>query len=245
MLTRFKADLHIHTCLSPCSDWEMSPAEIVAKSRAMGLDIIAICDHNTTENAAAVMRAANKYELLVIPGMEVCSKEEVHVLTLFESIEDSLEMQHFIYAELPGENQPEVFGYQVIADENDEVLGENPKLLIGATQLGLHVIVAKAHELGGLCISSHVDRPTFGIIGQLGFMPNDLQLDAIEVSGRITVKDAKKTIPGIKNLPLITASDAHFLDDIGKVQTEFLLAAPELAEIRLALEGKNGRKVVV
>jgi len=223
----------------------MSPAEIVAKSRAMGLDIIAICDHNTTENAAAVMRAANKYELLVIPGMEVCSKEEVHVLTLFESIEHTLEMQKFIYAKLPGENQAEVFGYQIIADENDEVLGENPKLLIGATQLGLHEIVTKAHELGGLCISSHVDRPTFGIIGQLGFIPSALQLDAVEISGRTTVKDAKRTLPGIKELPFITASDAHFIDDIGKVQTEFLLAAPQLAEIRLALEGKNGRKVVV
>jgi PHP family Zn ribbon phosphoesterase len=217
----------------------MSPKKIVAKSRAIGLDIIAICDHNTTENTAAVIRAGNKHGLLVIPGMEICSKEEVHVLTLFESLAHTLEMQHFIYAKLPGENQPKIFGYQVIANEYDEVLGENPKLLIGATQLGLPEIVAKAHSLGGLCISSHVDRPTFGIIGQLGFIPNDLKLDAIEVSGRTTVKDAKRTIPGIRDLPIITASDAHALDDIGKVRTEFLLAAPELAEIRLALQDKS------
>ena len=125
------------------------------------------------------------------------------------------------------------------------MVGENSRLLIGATQIGLHKIVAKAHTLGGIAISSHVDRPTFGIIGQLGFIPDDLKLDAVEISGRTTVKDARESIPGIGTLPLITASDAHYLDDIGKVQTEFLLAEPELTEIHLALQGRNGRNVTV
>lgn len=245
VLKRFKADLHIHTCLSPCSDWEMSPRKIVAKSLSVGLDIIAICDHNTAENAAAVISAGNKAGLSVLPGLEICSREEVHVLTLFKSLECALEMQQFIYAGLPGENQQEIFGYQVIANENDEVLGENPRLLIGATQIGLHEIISKAHTLGGIAISSHVDRPTFGIIGQLGFIPDDLKLDAIEISGRTTVKDARESITGIGSLPLITASDAHYLDDIGKVQTQFLLAEPEFTEIHLALQGRNGRKVEV
>lgn len=242
-MKRYKADLHIHTCLSPCSDWEMSPKKIVAKSLAVGLDIIAICDHNTAENAAAVISAGNKAGLSVMPGLEICSREEVHVLTMFKSLESALEMQQFIYAGLPGENQQEIFGYQIIANENDEVLGENTRLLIGATRIGLHEIVAKTHAMGGIAISSHVDRPTFGIIGQLGFIPADLQLDAIEISGRTTVKDARKSIPGIGSLPLITASDAHYLDDIGRVQTEFFLAEPEFAEIHLALQGKNGREI--
>jgi predicted metal-dependent phosphoesterase TrpH len=222
----------------------MSPKKIIAKSLERQLDLIAICDHNTAENAAAALREGTRQGLAVLPGMEICSREEVHLVTLFKKIEDALKMQEFIYAHLPGKNQPEVFGHQVVADEHDQVLGENPRLLIGATQLSLLEIVEKAHHLGGICISSHVDRPSYSLIGQLGFIPEDLHLDAVEVSYRVPLDKALTEVPGIKNYPCVTSSDAHFLSDIGKTWTEFILAAPTLQEIRKALAGTEGRRVL-
>jgi PHP family Zn ribbon phosphoesterase len=245
LLKEFKADMHIHSCLSPCSDWEMSPKKIVRRSLEVGLDLIAVCDHNSAENAGAAMHEGEKQGLRVLPGIEICSKEEVHILALFDELEQALEMQEFIYSNLPGENKPEVFGYQVVANERDEVLGENSRLLIGATQIGLHDIVKKTHLLGGISVSCHVDRPAYGIINQLGFIPGDLTLDGVEVSYRIKLADAQKKIPGIQNFPCVTASDAHYLNDIGKVWTAFLISEPSLKEIRLALSGKDGRRIVV
>jgi len=245
LLKEFKADLHIHTCLSPCSDWEMSPQKIVRRSLAVSLDLIAICDHNTAENAGAVMREGKKQGLGVLPGIEICSKEEVHILALFDELEPTLAMQDIIYDHLPGKNQPEVFGHQVVANESDEVLGENNRLLIGATSLKLHEIVEKTHKLGGLSLTSHVDRTAYGIIGQLGFIPPDLKIDGVEVSYRVALAKARDRLPGIGNLPCVTASDAHFLEDIGKVRTVFLMADSSLEEIRRALSGQNGRRILV
>lgn len=241
----YQADMHIHSCLSPCAEWEMSPAGIAGKSREKGLDIIAICDHNSMENAEAVMRAGRKLGMTVLPGMEVCSKEEVHILAIFDDPDSAKAMQEYVYAHLPGTNRPEFFGSQIIADENDEVLGENPRLLIGATTLGIHAIVEKTHQLGGLSIASHVDRPAFGLISQLGFIPPDLPLDGVEVSYRIPLGQARQRIAGIGNLPCITSSDAHLPDDIGRARTVFTMNAPSLEEIRLALQGKDGREIKV
>ena len=244
MLKKIKADLHIHSCLSPCSDWDMSPRKVVEKSLEQQLDLIAICDHNSAENAAATMREGDRQGIAVLPGMEICSREEVHLVTLFEKIADVLKMQEFIYKHLNGNNQPEVFGHQVVTDEHDQVLGENPRLLIGATGLSVMAIVEKAHHIGGICISSHVDRPSYSLIGQLGFIPEDLHLDAVEVSYRVPLEKARDQIPGIGHYPCVTSSDAHFLGDIGKVWTEFLLATPSLDELILALARKNGRRIV-
>lgn len=245
MLKKFRADLHMHSCLSPCSDWAMSPKKIIQKSREVGLDLIALCDHNSAENAGAAMREGNKQGLPVLPGLEICSREEVHILALFEALDPALEMQAYVYANLPGENNSEVFGFQVIANEEDEVMGENPRLLIGATRLGLHDIVEKTHVLGGISIASHVDRPAYGIINQLGFIPEDLNLDGLEVSSRIKLAEAAQTIPGIGNYSCVTASDAHYPNDIGKAFTVFQLAGPTLAEIRLALAKKDGRRILI
>jgi hypothetical protein len=223
----------------------MSPKKIVGKSLEQDLDLIAICDHNTAENAAAILREGARQGIAVLPGMEVCSKEEVHLVTLFNQIKNALKMQEYVYAHLPGENQPDVFGHQVVADEHDQVLGESPRLLIGATQLSLLEIVKKVHQLDGICISSHVDRPSYSLIGQLGFIPEDLHLDAVEVSYRVPLDTALTEIAGIGDYPCVTSSDAHFLHDIGKVWTQFVLAAPTLEEIQMALEGIDGRRILI
>ncbi len=244
-MKKFKADLHIHSCLSPCSDWSMSPRKIIRQSKDIGLDLIAICDHNSAENAGAAMREGERQGIRVLPGMEICSREEVHILALFDELEPTLEMQAYVYAHLAGENNSKVFGFQVIANEEDEVIGENPRLLIGATDLSLHDIVDKTHMLGGISISCHVDRPGYGILNQLGFIPDDLDLDGLEVSYHISIAEAVETIAGIGNFSCVTASDAHYLNDIGKACTTFQMAEPTLDEIRLALAKKDGRRIVV
>ena len=237
--------MHIHTCLSPCGDWGMSPKTIIKKSLEKNLDIIGICDHNSAENIEAVIKAGDGKGIRVVPGMEICSKEEVHILSVFETTEQALLMQEYIYENLPGENSPKMFGDQIVADENDEVAGENKRLLIGATTLNLTEIVDKIHSLNGLCIASHVDRPAFGIISQLGFIPPDLPLDGVEISWRIKPSEAMEQMPDIKRFPFIISSDAHFPDDIGKVTTRFFIAEPTIDEIRLALTGKNDRRTEV
>jgi predicted metal-dependent phosphoesterase TrpH len=223
----------------------MSPKKIVRQSLAVGLDLIAICDHNTAENTGAVMIEGRKRGLGVLPGIEICSREEVHIIALFDQLEKTMAMQDIIYDHLPGKNNPEVFGHQVIANERDEVLGENPRLLIGATKLPLHKIVEKTHKLGGLSLSSHVDRTAYGIIGQLGFIPPDLKIDGVEVSHRVALQKARDTIPAIGDLPCVASSDAHFLEDIGKAHTVFLMACPSLEEIRRALAGRRDRRILI
>ena len=244
-LRRFRADLHIHSCLSPCGDLAMSPRRIVKQALAEGLDIIALCDHNTAENAAAAIRAAAGTGLAVLPGMELTSEEEVHILGLFESMENLLRVQEEVFRKLPEVASKKKFiEDQVIVNEDDEVMGFSPHCLLAATQLDVYEIVELVHRHGGLAIASHIDREAFGLISQLGFIPPDLELDALEVSPRVTISGARAAGKAWAHLPLVRFSDAHRPEEIGKTTTGFLLASPLFGEIRLALKGMEGRGIL-
>ena len=242
MLRVFKADLHVHTCLSPCTELDMTPKKIIAIARKKEIDIIGICDHNSSENSLAVIKAAKKMKIQIFPGMEVTSQEEVHVLALFDEIENALKLQQHVYENLPGENDEEAFGMQVIVNEKDEVLGFNQKLLIGATTIPIEEITEIIHHFNGIAIASHVDREFFSIIGQLGFIPENLKLDALEISPNITFEKTKKNLKN--NYPITCSSDAHYPDNIGKGLTSFLLKDGSLAEIKKALKNEEGRKLI-
>ncbi len=244
-MRKIKGDLHIHTCLSPCADLEMSPIAIVEKSLEKGLDVIAVCDHNSADNAGAVFRAGEKRGLHVLPGMEINSLEEVHTLAIFDNETQARAMQEIIYRHLKGTNRPDIFGDQLIVNELDEVEGVNDRMLIGSAQLVLDEIVKEVHRIGGLSIASHVDRPSYSIIGQLGFIPDDLPLDALEVSDRVTRDFFEERNQEIGRMPVITSSDAHFNDDIGKAYTSFFIETPNVKEIRMALKQESGRRVVI
>jgi PHP family Zn ribbon phosphoesterase len=238
----YKADLHIHTCLSPCADLDMSPKYIIREAKEKGIDIVGICDHNSGENVPAVERhAANQGgDVNVIGGLEITSNEEVHILALFENEESLFAMQKIIYDNLPGINNEKRFGEQVVVNENDEVMGFNKKLLIGTTELSIEDIVNFIHQLDGLAIASHIDRETYSIIHQLGFIPQRIQLDAVEVSTADKIKDFKNI-----SLPVITSSDAHAIKDIGRSFTWFFMEKPNLEEIKKSFLGTDGRKVVI
>jgi PHP family Zn ribbon phosphoesterase len=242
MLRPFKADLHIHTCLSPCTELDMFPQVILKAAKKKEIDIIGVCDHNSSENSQAVMNAARKMNIIVFPGMEVTSQEEVHVLALFEEIENALKLQENVYANLPGENDEEAFGMQVIVNEKEEVLGLSNKLLIGATTIPLEKIIKIIHSLNGIAIASHIDRESFSLISQLGFIPDNLELDALEISPAITPQEARKRYS--EKYPITCSSDAHYPDDVGKAFTSFLLEEATLAEVKKALKNEDGRKLI-
>ncbi len=242
MLRPFKADLHIHTCLSPCTELDMSPKGILEAAKKKEIDIVGICDHNSSENSLAVMNAVKEMNVNVLPGMEVTSQEEVHVLALFDEMENALKLQKHVYKNLPGENDEDAFGMQVIVNEKEEVLGFNNKLLIGATTIPLEEIIKIIHSSDGIAIASHIDRESFSIISQLGFVPENLELDALEISPNITFEEAQKRYT--KDYPITRFSDSHYPDDIGKGFTSFLLKDGTVAEIKKALKNKDGRKLL-
>ena len=236
-------DLHIHTCLSPCAQPEMLPTAIVKKAKDKNIDVLGICDHNSAENVSAVRKAAEKEGVQILGGMEISSSEEVHVLAFFDDDDALLEMQNIVYENLAGENDESYFGQQLIVDENDKIVDSTKKLLIGSTSLGIDRIVELVHSLGGLAIASHVDRDSFSIIGQLGFVPKELPLDALEVSWRCESSEVNNYES--YGLPLVKSSDAHFLLDIGKAVTTFSLSTPSFPEVAMAFQGVEGRTLNV
>jgi predicted metal-dependent phosphoesterase TrpH len=218
-----KADMHIHTCLSPCAEISISPKRVAEKASEEGLSMIFITDHNSIENAEAAMKAAGKYEnLKVYPGMEITSREEVHTLALFENMRDAYAVQYDIYKYLPDIISEKESHEQVIANENDEVEGYCNKSLFSAVDRNIDYIVNLIHQNNGLAVAAHIDRPSFSVISQLGFIPQNLHYDALEVSPNTGLDKAKSIYKEYSDkYNFVTGSDSHWLDNIGKVYTEF------------------------
>jgi len=218
-----KADMHIHTCLSPCAETSISPKRAVEKAFREGLILIFITDHNSMENAEAAIKAAEKYEnLKVYPGMEITSREEVHTLALFENIQDAYAVQYDIYKYIPNIISEKESHNQVIANENDEVEGYCNKSLFSAVNKNIDFIVNLIHQNNGLAVAAHIDRPSFSVISQLGFIPEDLEYDALEVSPNTDPEKAKIIYKEYSDkYNFVTGSDSHWLDNIGKAYTEF------------------------
>jgi PHP family Zn ribbon phosphoesterase len=244
MLREYLCDLHIHTCLSPCADLDMHPAALVRKATERRLDVIAICDHNASENVRYVIRAAQSGSLQIIPGMEITTSEEVHVLALFPGLDGLLGIQENIYDHLPGRNDERFFGCQAIVNEKGEVEGINERLLIGATQISLSELIRTIHRFGGLAVASHIDRESFSAISQLGFIDDGSGFDALEISRALGVEQARKRFPELSHYPFVTSSDAHRLADIGTAATVMRLAEGTFEEVKMAIQQREGRCVI-
>jgi len=222
----------------------MYPRALVEKSLEKGLDIIAICDHNSSENVQYVIKAAEGKAIIVLPGMEVTTKEEVHILALFDRLDELLLLQETVYNALPGKNDEDLFGCQAIVNEADEVEGLSERLLIGATTLSLKELEEKIHTLGGLAIAAHIDRQSFSVIFQLGFIPEDIKFDALEISASLEIDEARKEYPQLLSYSFLKSSDAHFLNDIGSASTKFYLEEGTISEMKMALGKRNGRYIM-
>jgi PHP family Zn ribbon phosphoesterase len=216
------ADLHIHTQLSPCASLDMSPDRIVATALAKGVGTIGITDHNSTLQCQLVRELGREAGLEVIMGAEVTTKEEVHCLVFLPDIEELQIFQAFLEYHLPSiPNDPARFGYQVVVDRNNNIVYEEQKLLISALDVTLDTLIATIHTLGGLAIPAHVDRRRYGLIGHLGFVPADLDADALEFSSALDEKTFLSHYPSLVKFPLISSSDAHEPARIGFRTTRF------------------------
>lgn len=219
-MSRIRVDLHIHTLLSPCAEAEMTPRNILERAISHKLDAIAITDHNSTGNVRSVVEAAKGSNLLVIPGVEVQTREEVHVLGLFEDVTDAESFGAELRAYLPDvKNRKDYFGSQILVDPNGGKIGEEERMLLNSTRLGVEDAFALIAEFRGLGICAHVDRTSYSIVGQLGFIPPDLSVAAVEVSHRISIREAIKEYAFLSDYPVISSSDAHRLSEIGKGYT--------------------------
>jgi len=242
----FVADLHVHSVLSPCAEVDMTPRNIVRHAVQHGIDIVAITDHNACDNVPAALLAAKGTNVIILPGMEVETKEEVHMIVLFETMRQLEEWEQFVNGHLSGRlNDEKHFGAQFVVDAQDELIRIKPEMLLTALNSSITEIGRVVNELGGLCIASHVDRPANSLLTLLGFIPPDVELAAVEVSRLMSPKQALQRFPAIGTLPIVTSSDAHRIDDfLSGPKMIFYLEQPTLPEIQQALQGRNSRKML-
>ncbi|MFO8086846.1 MAG: PHP-associated domain-containing protein [Bacteroidales bacterium] len=244
-MNHYRADLHMHTVLSPCGDLEMSPHHILDKASQRGLDIIAITDHNTTLHAQVISSLSGMYGIRVISGAEVTSKEEVHCVCLLP--DDKLaEFQSYLnqyLIQIP--NDPQKLGEQLVVNEAEEILQEIPYSLLASLDQSIDEINKKVHQLNGLFIPAHIERPMFSLLSQLGFLPNDLNEDALEISSHTTKEAMISKYPHLKEKTLIQSSDAHYIEDIGKTHTLFKMKNRSFEELRKAIHQTEGRNTYI
>ncbi len=206
-------DFHIHSALSPCGDNDMTPNNLINMSIIKGLDAVALTDHNACENVRAAAAVAGD-KIIFIPGMEVETSEEVHIVTLFPTADAAEEMQRILTDSSPYiPNRPEIFGNQYIMDENDEICGEIDRMLVTASGLDIYTVVAAAKDLGGIAYPAHIDRESYSVLSNLGFIPPDLDISAVEITEK-----SRAALEGeySNRYNIITSSDAHYLWDISE-----------------------------
>lgn len=241
----YKADLHTHTVLSPCGDLEMSPVNIIEKAKKEKIDILGITDHNSTKNCKVLDDIAKDNDIYILKGAEVASKEEVHCLAFFDKYDELNEFQCFLDEHLPKiKNDVNKFGYQLVVDSKENILEQIEYLLISGLNVGLSEIELKVHELNGLFIPAHIDRMRYSIISQLGFVPKDLKVDALEISKHTTKREFIKQNNYLADYSFIQSSDSHFPENIGNVKTIFQMNKKSFNEVKLAMKNEAGRKVM-
>jgi PHP family Zn ribbon phosphoesterase len=206
-------DFHIHSGLSPCGDNEMTPNNIVNIAKLYDLDVIALTDHNSTLNCKAVMEAGKEIGLLVIPGMELCTAEEVHLVCLFPDLNKATKFGDYVRSTLPPiRNKPTVFGEQLVFDKNDNVLGFEHTLLITASSISANDAVSIVEDYGGICYPAHIDRNSYSIISNLGTIDEAFGFSCAEIFDITKEKELKEAHPYLNSLKIISDSDAHYLE---------------------------------
>lgn len=238
------ADFHIHTLLSPCAEIEMTPHHIVMRAAQYGVDAVAITDHNASANAAAAVEAAKNYGVKVFPGMEVECREEAHIVVLFDTLEQLAAWQKIVDANMSGlKNNAERFGAQFIVDDDDNFIAEEERMLLGPLKLPAAEVIQKVNAMGGIAIAAHVDRPSYSLLMQLGFLPSDMGLAAAEISsaGIRELKEQKLKL-ALGGLNYVTDSDAHMMDSfINGPKNLITVKSLTVAELKLALAAEDGR----
>ena len=218
-MSTYRCDLHIHSCLSPCGDEDMTPGNIVGMALLNGLNIVALTDHNSTKNCPAFFKIAKAHGVIPVAGMELTTSEDVHAVCLFRDLESAMSFGEYVdNHRFNIKNEPDIFGRQLIMDENDEVCGEEEHLLINASYLSLDDAYREVSSRGGVCYPAHIDRSSNGIISMLGDFPPEPHFTAFELNNETSLQGclAKYPILTERSLVHVASSDAHYLTDISE-----------------------------
>lgn len=208
-------DFHTHSCLSPCGDNDMTPYNLVNMSKLLGLDIIALTDHNTCQNCASAIKAGEKIGLTVIPGMELCTSEEVHVVCLFPDVESAMNFSDYVLSSMPPvKNRPDIFGEQLIMDEYDNILGKQEKLLTLASSISISDVCVTVENYGGVCYPAHIDRSSYSVLSNLGMITEDMGFNAVEMTAESDREALVRMHPILEGATVFVDSDAHYLENI-------------------------------
>ena len=219
-------DFHIHSCLSPCGDKDMPPQNIANRAKIMGYNAIALTDHNTCGNCEAIMKVGAEIGLTVIPGMELCSSEEVHLVCLFPELKMAKRFSDYVYSTLPPvKNKPSVFGEQLYMNENDEIVGSEERLLITASSISCAIAVSIVESYGGICYPAHIDRSSFSILSNLGMIDESFGFRCAEIYDISKESELKEKHPYLKQLQIISDSDAHYLENMRIPESSYIEAS--------------------
>ena len=223
-------DLHLHSCLSPCGDEEMTLANIAGMAAVLGLDVIALTDHNSSKNCPALMAAAREYGVLAIPGMELTTAEEIHAVCLFARLEAALDFDQYVYQRLvPFPNKEEIFGRQLIYDCQDQICGTIPNLLINSTEISFEGLWELVRSFDGVMFPAHIDKSSTSLLSSLGMIPPDSKFTTAEVKDLKKLHQLKREHPYLEQCRIISNSDAHYLEHIHEPKLT-LLAEEKSAE---------------
>ena len=211
----FRYDLHNHSCLSPCGDNDMTPYNLVNMAKLLDLDAIALTDHNTWLNCPAAVKVGKEIGVTVVPGMELCTAEEVHVVCLFPDCESALAFSDYVRGTMPPiKNREEIFGEQRIMDERDNIIGKEELLLTAASGIGIYSVPGLVKSYGGCAFPAHIDRSSYSVISNLGGIDLSMGFNAAELTSKADVDYYLQKYPDLKKMKLFFNSDAHYLENM-------------------------------
>lgn len=240
-MERYKYDFHMHSCLSPCGDNDMTPNNLVGMAKLMGFDMIALTDHNSCKNTPAAVKIGEAMGITVVPGMELCTSEEAHVVCLFPNVERALEFDGYVSERIPDiKNKPEIFGEQLIMDEDDNVIGHEDRLLITSSFIGVNDVKRAAESFGGTAFPAHVNRDSYSVVASLGVIPPECGFTAAEITSDCDFEAFSAMHPELEGLKILTDSDTHYLENFHDPGPWVELPERSAAALIELINGKGG-----
>ncbi len=234
---KYYYDLHLHSCLSPCGDMDMTPNNLVNMAKLLGLDVIALTDHNTSLNCEAAMKVGEAVGILVIPGMELTTAEDIHAVCLFPTLEKALAFSEYVdNNRIKIKNKTQIYGRQVIMNEDDEEVGEIEHLLLPASFITITEAYEKAKEFGGICYPAHIDRDSLSILSVLGEIDPACGFKTAELADLSKLDTLKEQHPILSDLHIVNCSDAHYLENMREAQNTLELPALTREAVLAALD---------
>ena len=210
-----KYDFHLHSCLSPCGDHDMTPYNLVNMAKLLGYDIIALTDHNSCLNCPAALKAGEEAGITVVPGMELCTSEEIHAVCLFPDLKNALEFSDYVKSTMPPvKNDASIFGEQLIMDSTDRIIGNEEILLTAASGISIDDAVKEVSRFGGAVFPAHLDRASYSVLSVLGFMYPEMGFAAAEFTHKAYIPQYEEKHPLLKEMKKLRNSDAHYLENM-------------------------------